>query len=87
MNHNQHIKSKRSSAVLGSADPLYNETFSFKVDQLALDTASLNLSVLQNAAAEGDGKAWSRLALRASWSFAVFKEGKIQMTAFSNWKS
>ncbi|XP_053161079.1 synaptotagmin-15 [Hemicordylus capensis] len=52
MNHNQFIKSKRTMAVLGSPNPLYNETFSFKVDQLELDTASLSLSVLQNS--EGD---------------------------------
>ncbi|XP_015273029.1 PREDICTED: synaptotagmin-15-like [Gekko japonicus] len=48
MNHNQFIKSKRTSAVLGSPDLLYNETFSFKVDQTELDTASLSLSVIQN---------------------------------------
>ncbi|XP_066477487.1 synaptotagmin-15 [Tiliqua scincoides] len=52
MNHNQFIKSKRTMPVVGSPDPLYNETFSFKVDQLELDTASLSLSVLQNT--EGD---------------------------------
>ncbi|XP_061490997.1 synaptotagmin-15 isoform X2 [Rhineura floridana] len=52
MNHNQFIKSKRTMAVLASSDPLYNETFSFKVDQLELDTASLSLSILQEA--EGD---------------------------------
>ncbi|XP_077206695.1 synaptotagmin-15-like [Paroedura picta] len=50
MNHNQFIKSKRTSPVLGSSDPLYNETFSFKVDQIELDSASLSLSVIQNGA-------------------------------------
>ncbi|XP_039199320.1 synaptotagmin-15-like isoform X1 [Crotalus tigris] len=47
MNHNQLIKSKRTTAIIGSSNPLYNETFSFKVDQLDLDATSLNLSVLQ----------------------------------------
>uniref|UniRef100_A0ACB8F7M9 Synaptotagmin-15 n=1 Tax=Sphaerodactylus townsendi TaxID=933632 RepID=A0ACB8F7M9_9SAUR len=48
MNHNQFIKSKRTSAVLESPNPLYNETFSFKIEQMELDTASLSLSVIQN---------------------------------------
>lgn len=51
MHHNQLIKSKRTTAIVGSSNPLYNETFSFKVDQLDLDATSLNLTVLQ-----GDGK-------------------------------
>ncbi|XP_058044764.1 synaptotagmin-15 isoform X3 [Ahaetulla prasina] len=46
MNHNQLIKSKRTTAIIGSSNPLYNETFSFKVDQLELDATSLSLSVL-----------------------------------------
>uniref|UniRef100_A0A8D2JIU3 C2 domain-containing protein n=1 Tax=Varanus komodoensis TaxID=61221 RepID=A0A8D2JIU3_VARKO len=49
MNHNQVIKSKRTSTIVGSPNPLYNETLSFKVGQLDLDTASLSLSVLQDA--------------------------------------
>uniref|UniRef100_A0A8C7A0Z0 C2 domain-containing protein n=1 Tax=Nothoprocta perdicaria TaxID=30464 RepID=A0A8C7A0Z0_NOTPE len=48
MNHNKFIKSKKTTAVLGSLNPVYNETFSFKADQTELDTASLSLSVLQN---------------------------------------
>ncbi|XP_062989364.1 synaptotagmin-15-like [Elgaria multicarinata webbii] len=52
MNHNQFIKSKRTTAVVGSSAPSYNETFSFKVDQLDLDTASLSLSVHQDAEGE-----------------------------------
>ncbi|KAM6443706.1 synaptotagmin-15-like [Liasis olivaceus] len=47
MHHNQFIKSKRTTAVIGSSNPLYNETFSFRVDQLDLDATSLSLSVLQ----------------------------------------
>ncbi|XP_054839307.1 synaptotagmin-15-like isoform X3 [Eublepharis macularius] len=57
MNRNQFIKSKRTSAALGSPDPLYNETFSFKVDQQELETASLSLSVIQN----GEGSETSSL--------------------------
>ncbi|XP_030426875.1 synaptotagmin-15-like isoform X1 [Gopherus evgoodei] len=52
MNHNKFIKCKKTTAVLGSPNPVYNETFSFKADQMELDTASLSLSVLQSA--EGD---------------------------------
>uniref|UniRef100_A0A6J0TZP3 Synaptotagmin-15 n=1 Tax=Pogona vitticeps TaxID=103695 RepID=A0A6J0TZP3_9SAUR len=52
MNHNQIIKTKRTNTVTGSPDPLFNETFSFKAEQLDLDTTSLSLSVLQEA--EGD---------------------------------
>ncbi|XP_074780458.1 synaptotagmin-15-like isoform X2 [Athene noctua] len=48
MNHNKFIKSKKTAAVLGSPNPVYNETFSFKADQTELDTASLSLSVLQS---------------------------------------
>ncbi|XP_021037954.1 synaptotagmin-15 [Mus caroli] len=47
MNHNKFVKCKRTSAVLGSINPVYNETFSFKVDTNELDTASLSLVVLQ----------------------------------------
>ncbi|XP_013929591.1 PREDICTED: synaptotagmin-15-like, partial [Thamnophis sirtalis] len=46
MNHNQLIKSKRTTVIIGSSNPLYNETFSFKVDQLQLDATSLSLSVI-----------------------------------------
>ncbi|NWX96117.1 SYT15 protein, partial [Nothoprocta ornata] len=52
MNHNKFVKSKKTAAVLGSLNPVYNETFSFKADQTELDTATLSLSVLQNI--EGD---------------------------------
>ncbi|XP_025066764.1 synaptotagmin-15 isoform X3 [Alligator sinensis] len=52
MNHNKFIKCKKTAAVLGSPNPVYNESFSFKTDQKELDTASLSLSVLQKA--EGD---------------------------------
>nr|XP_021491666.1 synaptotagmin-15-like [Meriones unguiculatus] len=52
MNHNKFVKCKRTSAVLGSANPVYNETFSFKADTNELDTASLGLTVLQIT--EGD---------------------------------
>lgn len=55
MNHNKFVKCKRTSAVLGSVNPVYNETFSFKVDTNELDTASLSLVVLQTT--EGNGKA------------------------------
>ncbi|XP_057885307.1 synaptotagmin-15 [Melospiza georgiana] len=48
MNHNKFIKSKKTAALLGTPNPVYNETFSFKADQTELDTASLSLSVLQS---------------------------------------
>ncbi|KAM9650819.1 synaptotagmin-15 [Trichechus inunguis] len=48
MNHNKFIKCRRTSAVLGSACPVYNETFSFKVEPAELDTASLHLTMLQS---------------------------------------
>ncbi|XP_073935454.1 synaptotagmin-15 isoform X2 [Castor canadensis] len=52
MNHNKYVKCKKTSAVLGSVNPVYNETFSFKADAAELDTASLSLLVLQSV--EGD---------------------------------
>ncbi|KAM5241375.1 synaptotagmin-15 isoform 1-T1 [Hipposideros larvatus] len=52
MNHNKFVKCKRTSAVLGSANPVYSETFSFKAEPTELDTASLCLTVLQST--EGD---------------------------------
>ncbi|XP_055986408.1 synaptotagmin-15 [Sorex fumeus] len=47
LNHNKFVKCKRTSTVLGSADPVYMETFSFGVHPDELDTASLSLMVLQ----------------------------------------
>uniref|UniRef100_A0A8C6R8T6 Synaptotagmin-15 n=1 Tax=Nannospalax galili TaxID=1026970 RepID=A0A8C6R8T6_NANGA len=52
MNHNKFVKCKRTTAVLGSINPVYNETFSFKANINELDTASLSLMVLQST--EGD---------------------------------
>lgn len=52
MNHNKFVKCKRTSAVPGSANPVYSETFSFKAEPTELDTASLCLTVLQTT--EGD---------------------------------
>ncbi|KAK2523590.1 Syt15 [Columba guinea] len=52
MNHNKFIKSKKTAAVLGSPNPVYNEMFSFKADQTELDTASLSLSILQSIKGE-----------------------------------
>uniref|UniRef100_A0A2K6V0W6 C2 domain-containing protein n=1 Tax=Saimiri boliviensis boliviensis TaxID=39432 RepID=A0A2K6V0W6_SAIBB len=52
MNHNKFVKCKKTSAVLGSLNPVYNETFSFKANATELDTASLSLTVVQNM--EGD---------------------------------
>ncbi|KAM4851705.1 synaptotagmin-15 isoform 2-T2 [Thomomys bottae] len=49
MNHNKFVKCKKTSTVLGSINPVYNETFSFKADAAQLDTASLSLTVLQGA--------------------------------------
>lgn len=54
MNHNKFVKCKKTSAVLGSANPVYSETFSFQACPTELDTASLSLTVLQSA--EGDSK-------------------------------
>lgn len=55
MNHNKFVKCKKTSAVLGSANPVYSETFSFKADPAELDTGTLSLTVLQRA--EGVSKA------------------------------
>uniref|UniRef100_A0A8C9DI27 C2 domain-containing protein n=1 Tax=Prolemur simus TaxID=1328070 RepID=A0A8C9DI27_PROSS len=55
MNHNKFVKCKKTSAVLGSINPVYNETFSFKTDATELDTASLSLTVMQNL--DGDKRA------------------------------
>ncbi|NXE72967.1 SYT15 protein, partial [Cochlearius cochlearius] len=52
MNHNKFIKTKKTTAVLGSPNPVYNETFGFKADPTELDTASLSLSVLQSLEGE-----------------------------------
>ncbi|XP_045882120.1 synaptotagmin-15-like [Meles meles] len=52
MNHNKFVKCKKTSAVLGSANPVYSETFSFKADPTELDTASLSLTVLQSTRGE-----------------------------------
>ncbi|KAM8924576.1 synaptotagmin-15-like, partial [Pelodytes ibericus] len=48
MNHNRFIKCKKTTVVHGTPNPVYNETFSFKVEQSELDTASLSLCVLQS---------------------------------------
>ncbi|XP_047559320.1 synaptotagmin-15-like isoform X1 [Lutra lutra] len=52
MNHNKFVKCKKTSAVLGSANPVYSETFSFKANPVELDTASLSLTVLQSTRGE-----------------------------------
>ncbi|XP_004681106.2 PREDICTED: synaptotagmin-15 [Condylura cristata] len=52
MKQNKFVKCKKTSAVLGSTDPVFSETFSFKVDAAELDTVSLSLMVLQGT--EGD---------------------------------
>ncbi|OCT59775.1 synaptotagmin-15 [Xenopus laevis] len=52
MNHNKLIKCKKTASVCGTANPVYNETFSLKVENTELDTASLSLAVFQNA--QGD---------------------------------
>ncbi|KFP08835.1 Synaptotagmin-15, partial [Egretta garzetta] len=52
MNHNKFMKTKKTAAVLGSPNPVYNETFGFKADPTELDTASLSLSVLQSLEGE-----------------------------------
>ncbi|XP_053307218.1 synaptotagmin-15 [Spea bombifrons] len=52
MNHNKFIKCKKTAVVRGTPNPVYNETFSFKLEPKELDTASLSLAVLQS---RGDG--------------------------------
>ncbi|NXY89481.1 SYT15 protein, partial [Alcedo cyanopectus] len=52
MSHQKLIKSKKTAAVVGSPNPVYNETFSFKAEQTELDTRSLSLSVLQSIKGE-----------------------------------
>lgn len=52
MNHNKFVKCKKTSAVLGSANPVYSETFSFRANPAELDTASLSLTVVQSARGE-----------------------------------
>ena len=65
MNHNKFVKCKKTSVVLGSTNPVYSETFSFKAVPAELDTASLSLTVLQSA--EGDSKAAPSLS---AWDWA-----------------
>ena len=72
MNHNKFIKSKKTAAVLGSPNPVYNETFSFKADQTELDTASLSLSVLQSI--KGESKLYKLLQLRCDKSLAYCRD-------------
>lgn len=75
MKHNKFVKCKKTSAVLGSVNPVYNETFSFKVNIDELDTASLSLTVLQIA--EGDSKAWGKgirghgIGAMENWGYSV----------------
>nr|XP_003418614.1 synaptotagmin-15-like [Loxodonta africana] len=52
MKHNKFAKCKKTSAVPGSAHPVYNETFGFKVEPAELDTASLSLTVLQSTGSD-----------------------------------
>lgn len=52
MNHNKFVKCKKTSAVLGSTNPVYSETFSFKANPAELDTASLSLTVMQSTEAD-----------------------------------
>ncbi|XP_053548035.1 synaptotagmin-15 isoform X2 [Bombina bombina] len=52
MNHNRFIKCKKTAVVLGTSNPVYNDTLSFKLELTELDTASLSLTALQNT--EGD---------------------------------
>ncbi|KAK2507997.1 hypothetical protein MC885_009932 [Smutsia gigantea] len=52
MNHNKFVKFKKTSAVLGSASPVYSDTFSFQAGPAELDTARLSLTALQST--EGD---------------------------------
>lgn len=59
MNHNKFIKSKKTGTLLGTPNPVYNETSSFKADQTELDTASLSLSVLQSI--KGESKLYKLL--------------------------
>lgn len=66
MNHNKFIKSKKTAALLGTPNPVYNETFSFKADQTELDTASLSLSVLQSN--KGESKLYKLLQSRCQIS-------------------
>lgn len=62
------MKTKKTAAVLGSPNPVYNETFSFKADPTELDTASLSLSVLQSL--EGESKLHQLLQLGCHKSLA-----------------
>nr|XP_005992468.1 PREDICTED: synaptotagmin-15 [Latimeria chalumnae] len=52
INYNKFIKSKKTAVVHGTPNPVFNETFGFKLNQSQLDTASLSLSVYQNAEEE-----------------------------------
>uniref|UniRef100_A0A8C3E191 Synaptotagmin 15 n=1 Tax=Corvus moneduloides TaxID=1196302 RepID=A0A8C3E191_CORMO len=67
MNHNKFIKSKKTAVLLGTPNPVYNETFSFKADQTELDTASLSLSVLQSN--KGESKLHKLLQSRCQISY------------------
>lgn len=76
MNHNKVVKCKKTSAVLGSANPVYSETFSFRADPVELDTASLSLTVVQSARGEskaapptpGCGGNGQRRSVQAVWT-------------------
>lgn len=66
MNHNKFVKCKKTSAVLGSTNPVYSETFSFKANPAELDTASLSLTVMQST--EADSKA---APSRSAWGVGL----------------
>ncbi|XP_035671158.1 synaptotagmin-15-like isoform X2 [Branchiostoma floridae] len=47
MNSNHVLKTKKTSVVTNSSDPLYNESFNFKLSPTQLDTSSLSVAIVQ----------------------------------------
>ncbi|CAH1246575.1 ABC7-42404400C24.1 [Branchiostoma lanceolatum] len=47
MNSNHVLKTKKTNVVTNSSDPLYNESFNFKLSPTQLDTSSLSVAILQ----------------------------------------
>ncbi|XP_078578799.1 synaptotagmin-15-like isoform X1 [Branchiostoma floridae x Branchiostoma japonicum] len=47
MNSNHVLKTKKTNVVTNSSDPLYNESFNFKLSPTQLDTSSLSVAIVQ----------------------------------------
>ncbi|KAH9504050.1 Synaptotagmin-15 [Bulinus truncatus] len=72
MIQNKPVKAKKTELVKKSPSPNFNESFTFKVTNSCLDTASLNISVMQHNTGSKD-KQLGRIVL-GSFMFARNKE-------------